>query len=224
MQPCQPQEPAPQLQAGRSWDSSNPLDCLAPLDASGDFRIESLFPEFYDDDGIWSGGVSGMSCDGLVASGMEDVGGFGPGVSDQQDYGTAALYNFNGMMRGESSFRTTASPISIGAMPSALPTPASASHSEPRPANKKRPASDSNHSSRTRSPASETSSNPPDKVIKRQRNTEAARRYRQRKVDRVTELEEALAAMTKERDDFKLKLARSEAEADVLRRLVGKGN
>lgn len=47
------------------------------------------------------------------------------------------------------------------------------------------------------------------------------RRYRQRKVDRVTELEEALAAMTKERDDFKINLARSEAEVDVLRRLVG---
>jgi hypothetical protein len=61
-----------------------------------------------------------------------------------------------------------------------------------------------------------------ERTNKRQKNTEAARRYRQRKVDRVTELEEALAAMTKERDDLKLKLARSEAEADVLRGMVGK--
>nr|POF17348.1 hypothetical protein CFP56_65215 [Quercus suber] len=52
---------------------------------------------------------------------------------------------------------------------------------------------------------------------KRERNTEAARRYRQRKVDRVAELEEALAAMTRERDELKLKLARSETEVDVLR-------
>ena len=61
-----------------------------------------------------------------------------------------------------------------------------------------------------------------DQISKRQRNTEAARRYRQRKVDRTTELEEALAAMTKERDDLKLKLARSEAEADVLRGMVSR--
>nr|POE88234.1 hypothetical protein CFP56_11463 [Quercus suber] len=52
---------------------------------------------------------------------------------------------------------------------------------------------------------------------KRERNTEAARRYRQRKVDQVAELEEALAAMTRERDELKLKLARSETEVDVLR-------
>lgn len=60
------------------------------------------------------------------------------------------------------------------------------------------------------------------KVQKRRRNTEAARRYRQRKVDRVSELEEALQLMTKERDEMKLRLARSEAEADVLRGLVGR--
>lgn len=74
------------------------------------------------------------------------------------------------------------------------------------------------------SSSSQSYGEPEDRVSKRQRNTEAARRYRQRKVDRVTELEEALAAMTKERDDLKLKLARSEAEADVLRGMVGKSN
>ena len=51
---------------------------------------------------------------------------------------------------------------------------------------------------------------------------EAARRYRQRKVDRVSELEEALASMTKERDELKLKLARSEGVADVLRGVAEK--
>ncbi|KAK4508606.1 hypothetical protein PRZ48_002345 [Zasmidium cellare] len=60
------------------------------------------------------------------------------------------------------------------------------------------------------------------KVHKRQRNTEAARRYRQRKVDKVTELEEALQSMTQERDELRLKLARAEAEAEVLRGMVGK--
>jgi hypothetical protein len=62
---------------------------------------------------------------------------------------------------------------------------------------------------------------PGGRVEKRQRNTEAARRYRQRKLDRVSELEEALAAMTQERDDLRLKLARAETEADVLRSMVG---
>nr|OQO16141.1 hypothetical protein B0A51_14051 [Rachicladosporium sp. CCFEE 5018] len=57
---------------------------------------------------------------------------------------------------------------------------------------------------------------------KRERNTEAARRYRQRRQDRLEELEELLADMTKERDEGRIKLARAEAEVDVLRRLVSK--
>jgi len=57
---------------------------------------------------------------------------------------------------------------------------------------------------------------------KRERNTEAARRYRQRRQDRLEELEEALAAMTKDRDDLRIKLARSEAETDILRGLMAK--
>ena len=60
----------------------------------------------------------------------------------------------------------------------------------------------------------------PPPVGRRQRNTEAARRYRQRKVDRVNELEEALSTVFKERDELKLKLARAEAEAELLRKLV----
>lgn len=57
---------------------------------------------------------------------------------------------------------------------------------------------------------------------KRERNTEAARRYRQRRQDRLEELEEALAAMTKDRDELRIKLARSEAETDILRGLMAK--
>jgi len=86
----------------------------------------------------------------------------------------------------------------------------------------------SNSSKKRHSPDSSQSddSSPPDELggetraQKRQRNTEAARRYRQRKVDKVTELEEALQAMAKERDDLKLKLARAEAEVDVLRTVL----
>jgi hypothetical protein len=57
---------------------------------------------------------------------------------------------------------------------------------------------------------------------KRERNTEAARRYRQRRQDRLEELEEALAAMTKDRDELRIKLARSEAETDILKGLMAK--
>jgi hypothetical protein len=58
------------------------------------------------------------------------------------------------------------------------------------------------------------------RVEKRQRNTEAARRYRQRKLDKLSTVEEALLAMTKERDDLRLELARARAEADILKGMV----
>lgn len=59
---------------------------------------------------------------------------------------------------------------------------------------------------------------------KRQRNIEAARRYRKRKVDQVSGLEDELAATKKELESTKLRLARAEAEVDVLRRMLGHGN
>lgn len=63
----------------------------------------------------------------------------------------------------------------------------------------------------------QSQSEPSYKVQKRKRNTEAARRYRQRKEDKVAQLEEALKAMTDERNELSLKLARAEAETNVLR-------
>jgi len=55
---------------------------------------------------------------------------------------------------------------------------------------------------------------------KRQRNNIAAKKYRQKKVDRITELEAALEEMRKERDELQLKLARQEAETKVLREMM----
>nr|XP_036576585.1 L-amino acid oxidase [Colletotrichum truncatum]KAF6783360.1 L-amino acid oxidase [Colletotrichum truncatum] len=57
-------------------------------------------------------------------------------------------------------------------------------------------------------------------AIKRQRNTIAARRYRQKGRDRITELEAALKEVTEERDQLRLQLARKEAEVDALRQLL----
>ncbi|KAF4120909.1 bZIP transcription factor [Geosmithia morbida] len=52
---------------------------------------------------------------------------------------------------------------------------------------------------------------------KRHRNTMAARRYRQRRVDRLADLERRLEEMTSERDDMRVRLARREAEVGALR-------
>ncbi|KUI62340.1 Cross-pathway control protein 1 [Cytospora mali] len=60
----------------------------------------------------------------------------------------------------------------------------------------------------------------PDTVLKRQRNTIAARKYRQKRLDRVKELEDALESMTQERDDLKLRLARQEAETAALKEMM----
>ncbi|KAF3765250.1 hypothetical protein M406DRAFT_356895 [Cryphonectria parasitica EP155] len=60
----------------------------------------------------------------------------------------------------------------------------------------------------------------PDVVLKRQRNTIAARKYRQKRIDRIKELEDALEDMTKDRDDLRLRLARQEAETAALKEMM----
>ncbi|KAI9037542.1 bZIP transcription factor [Aspergillus affinis] len=60
-------------------------------------------------------------------------------------------------------------------------------------------------------------------LLKRERNTIAARKYRQKKIERIEQLEKALEKMTKERDELKLRLASKEAEADLLKSIVGRG-
>jgi len=69
-----------------------------------------------------------------------------------------------------------------------------------------------------------TPSTPDDVIDKRSRNNLAAKKYRQKKVDRITELEMMLADMTKERDELKLRLARKEAEGEILREVMRKGS
>ncbi|KAK6347892.1 hypothetical protein TWF718_005712 [Orbilia javanica] len=63
----------------------------------------------------------------------------------------------------------------------------------------------------------------PEVLDKRFRNNLAAKKYRQKKVDRISELEMALADMTRERDELRLLLARKEAEGQVLREVMAKG-
>lgn len=85
----------------------------------------------------------------------------------------------------------------------------------------------SNHSSGSKKRAAE--STPADMeagedevAIKRQKNTMAARKYRQKRLDRITDLERALGDMTSERDQLKLQLARREAEVEALREMLAK--
>lgn len=58
-------------------------------------------------------------------------------------------------------------------------------------------------------------------IRKRELNTLAARRYRQRRVDQVADLETTLKETAAERDDLKTRVARLEGELDVLRKLMG---
>jgi hypothetical protein len=57
-------------------------------------------------------------------------------------------------------------------------------------------------------------------VLKRQRNTLAARKYRQKRVDRISELESAVEQLKAEKDELRLKLAKSEAETAALREIM----
>ncbi|KAF3071283.1 putative b-zip transcription factor idi-4 protein [Daldinia childiae] len=76
---------------------------------------------------------------------------------------------------------------------------------------------------------SQSQSPPVDAVtaLKRKRNNAAARKYRQKRIDRISELETELRSVKDERDELRLRLARQEAEAATLRSLLqmnsGKG-
>ncbi|TLD39338.1 gaf domain nucleotide-binding [Venturia nashicola] len=59
-----------------------------------------------------------------------------------------------------------------------------------------------------------------DRIEKRQRNNVAARKYRQKRIDRIEELEAALSRVTKERDDLRIKAARSDAEIQLLKDML----
>jgi len=59
-----------------------------------------------------------------------------------------------------------------------------------------------------------------DALIKRHRNNIAAKKYRQKKVDRIKELEDEVGEVKRERDELRIKLARQEAETAALREML----
>ncbi|KAL4935321.1 hypothetical protein BDV06DRAFT_217520 [Aspergillus oleicola] len=60
----------------------------------------------------------------------------------------------------------------------------------------------------------------PSRITKRQLNTMAARRYRQRRLDRMAQLEEELEAVKLERDELKMRVSKLEGETEALRSMV----
>ncbi|KXX80327.1 CCAAT/enhancer-binding protein epsilon [Madurella mycetomatis] len=60
----------------------------------------------------------------------------------------------------------------------------------------------------------------PDIISRRQRNNIAAKRYRQKKIDRIQELEDEVAQVKEERDELRIRLARQEAEVAALREML----
>jgi predicted RNase H-like nuclease (RuvC/YqgF family) len=60
----------------------------------------------------------------------------------------------------------------------------------------------------------------PDTLEKRQRNNAAARKYRQKKIDRIKDLEDEVEEVKRERDELRIRLARQEAETGALREML----
>jgi hypothetical protein len=75
--------------------------------------------------------------------------------------------------------------------------------------------------SRERSTSEEGDDNSDEALAdKRRRNNAAAAKYRQKKLDRIAELEETVAEVTKEKDELKLQLARRDEEIRILREML----
>ncbi|KAL2861642.1 hypothetical protein BJX68DRAFT_222994, partial [Aspergillus pseudodeflectus] len=72
----------------------------------------------------------------------------------------------------------------------------------------------------TRDSSSPREKENPSRISKRQLNTMAARRYRQRRLDRMTQLEEELEAVKRERDELKMRVSKLEGETDALRSML----
>jgi hypothetical protein len=95
------------------------------------------------------------------------------------------------------------------------------SHQSPTPTSESRSVPPSN-SMRSKDKSSPAPSSADNQALKRHRNNIAARKYRQKKLDRISELEEALLNVTREKDELKVQLARREAEVQVLRDMLSR--
>ncbi|KFH45641.1 hypothetical protein ACRE_035260 [Hapsidospora chrysogenum ATCC 11550] len=99
---------------------------------------------------------------------------------------------------------------------------APSSTTSPSASSERSPSSPTSSSTSTKRPSTDDNraGDQDDASVKRQRNTMAARRYRQRRLDRLADLERQLAEVTSERDDLRVKLARREAEVGALKEVL----
>lgn len=65
-----------------------------------------------------------------------------------------------------------------------------------------------------------SNSNPGNKIEKRSKNTQAARRYRQKRVDQMVGMETKLKESEDEKEALKMRVARLEGEVEILRGLL----
>lgn len=72
----------------------------------------------------------------------------------------------------------------------------------------------------TPSPSNCDTSVNPSRIEKRKQNTLAARRYRQKRVDQMQQLEDALRETERERDALKVRVARLEGETETLKQML----
>lgn len=84
------------------------------------------------------------------------------------------------------------------------------------------PSTTTSNTSQKRSRPSSEPEQEPDKIDKRRRNNAAAAKYRQKKFDRIAELEGQLEDMAKDRDGLRLQLAKRDAEVEILRSMLAK--
>lgn len=219
MQQCQQQESSPLRSAsasdGISWDEpQQTIDWSEDLYGLLDFDINdtsnfALDTSIYDNaiDIPTLGAVESMQCpSGHITDGDAQYNLFVPAIDHDCAEPAAGLLN-TGVRSGTQS----------KVMGIASHSPATSSNSQTASSSPSSLLSDRRRTAPSSSMSDQSQSEPSYKVQKRKRNTEAARRYRQRKEDKVAQLEEALKAMTDERNELSLKLARAEAETNVLR-------
>lgn len=102
-----------------------------------------------------------------------------------------------------------------GRRPAALSSSSSSSSSSPSSLSPPPPLSSSDGRVSKRPAAVD-----PEIISRRQRNNLAAKRYRQKKIDRIQELEDEVARVKEERDELRIRLARQEAEVAALREML----
>jgi len=142
-------------------------------------------------------------------------------ASQTQTFPQGTNFYDTSLVLSNSNFQENDTNSSISATNSNLrPSPQqsiTSSSQPPQQQQQSRSKSSTTHASPSSS-ASPTSPN--SKVHKRTLNTLAARRYRQKRVDQMSELEQKLKESEKEKEELQMRVARLEGEVEVLRGLL----